>query len=161
MANNRHVGIAEMIISTSADDILIAPNLGSCLGVAVFDPVAKIGGLIHCLLPLSKSDPEKAQKQPYMYVDTGVTNMLTLLLQKGAQKERLQIIAAGAGQINDANGVFNIGSKNHTVFRKVMWKNNLLIGKEHVGGNLSRTFSLHIASGQVWVKTGGENIQLK
>ena len=51
------VGIGEMAISSTAGEILSAPNLGSCVGVAVYDPIHAIGGMIHCLLPLSKSNP--------------------------------------------------------------------------------------------------------
>ncbi|PJA26451.1 MAG: chemotaxis protein CheD, partial [candidate division Zixibacteria bacterium CG_4_9_14_3_um_filter_46_8] len=54
------VGISEMKISNSTEDILITYSLGSCIGVSMYDPVSKIGGMIHYMLPLSKISPEKA-----------------------------------------------------------------------------------------------------
>lgn len=154
------VGIGQMVMSADAQDVLTAPNLGSCLGVAIYDKKSKRGAVIHCMLPLSKSNPDKAQSEPYLYVDTGLVMMLDQMLKNGSSKSDLVIVAAGCSNINDTNNVFEIGKKNHTVFRKVMWKNNLLIKAEHVGQDLSRTFSLHMATGEVWVKTGGEQIRL-
>jgi len=160
MSRRELIGIGMMSISDQADDQLVAPNLGSCLGLAAYDPVTKIGGMIHCLLPLSSSDPAKAKDNPCTYVDTGVVHLLNSLLAKGADKKRLVISVAGGANINDPNKVFQIGSKNYTVLRKVLWKNNLLIKGEHVGEGTSRTISLDIATGKVVVKTEGQEIQL-
>lgn len=158
--NNLLVGIAQMQISTDPGDVLSAPSLGSCLGIAVYDPGIRLGGMIHCLLPLSTSDPVKAKANPCMYVDTGVTTLLNAVLARGAAKQRLQISVGGGAQINDDNNVFQIGKKNYTVFRKIMWKNNLLIKAEHVGGSMSRTVSLDVETGTVWLKINREMIEL-
>ena len=160
MAKRELIGIGMMKVSAEPGEQLVAPNLGSCLGLAAYDPVAKIGGMIHCLLPLSTSDPAKAQANPCTYVDTGVVQLLNALLALGATKSRLVLTVAGGANINDPNNVFAIGSKNYTVLRKVLWKNNLLIKGEHVGEGSSRTISLDIDSGRVWVKTEGQEIQL-
>jgi len=154
------VGIAEMKLSQTADDMLLAPNLGSCVGVAMYDHDAQLGAMIHCLLPMSKSDPEKAQKNPYMYVDTGIVRMLEELVAAGALLKRLTIVAAGGANINDENNVFEIGKKNITVLRKVLWKNNLLIKAEHLGESVSRTLSLEIASGRTLLKCKGQILEL-
>lgn len=149
------VGIGEMAIGESDADLLIASSLGSCLGVAVFERRLKIGGLIHCFLPLSQSDPAKAKERPATYVDTGVTALLQEILSRGGSKKELVIGVAGGSAINDANGVFEIGSRNFTVLRKLLWKNNLLLAASDVGGDSSRTVTLHAGSGEFWVKKGG------
>ena len=149
----RLVGIGEMIISETPDDVLAAPNLGSCLGIAVYDPVHKRAGMIHCMLPLSKSNQEKAADNPSLYVDTGVVDLLAKMCARGSQKKDLVISCVGGSNISDTNNVFEIGKKNYTIFRKVMWKNGLLIKAEHVGDSISRTISLHVDSGEVWLKT--------
>lgn len=154
------IGIAEMVISNNPEELLIAANLGSCLGVTVYDPVLKVGGLIHCLLPLSKSDQEKAKANPCMYVDTGVVMLLSEVLSKGAKKENLIITVAGGASINDSSNVFEIGKKNFTIFRKVMWKNNLLITAQDVGDHISRTLSLSIATGEVLLRKQGTVTEL-
>jgi chemotaxis protein CheD len=159
-SDNTYVNIGEMALSNQEGDMLIAPNLGSCVGVAAYDPQTKVGALIHCLLPLSKSNPERAAREPYVFVDTGVVLMFNRLIEQGADRARLQIAVAGGSNINDANNVFEIGKKNYTILRKILWKNNFLIKAEHVGESCSRTFSLAIGSGEAWVKVNNEKIQL-
>ena len=160
MSNQTLIGIAQTKISQDQTEIVTAPNLGSCLGISVYDPKLKLGGMIHCLLPMSKSDPEKAAANPYMYVDTGVTRMLAELIAKGADKKSLVIAVAGGGNINDENNVFEIGKKNYTILKKLLWKNNLLLKGEHCGNNFSRTVSLNIGTGKTQVKVQGEIIDL-
>lgn len=156
----RLVGIAQMVISDVPQDILIAPNLGSCLGIAVFDRRRRLGGLVHCLLPVSTSNPEKAKQEPSMFVDTGLVNLLNQMVSRGAQRGDLVISVAGGSNINDDGNVFEIGKKNYTVLRKVLWKNNLLIKAEHVGDRISRTVSLRVETGEVWLKINGEESRL-
>ena len=154
------IGISQMAVSDDPGELLVAPNLGSCLGVAIYDHKTKIGGMIHCLLPASQNDPEKAKLNPCMYVDTGVVMLLKTLMDRGANKKDLVIKIAGCGNINDTNNVFEIGKKNHTVLKKVLWKNNLLLKSEHVGDSLSRTVILNIENGQVDLKINGEIFEL-
>lgn len=154
------VGIAQMKLSSNPSEVLVAPNLGSCLGVAVYDPVLHRGGVVHCLLPFSKSDLEKAQKNPCMYVDTGFTLLLQELLSGGTDKKKLTIVAVGGANINDDNNIFEIGKKNYTVLKKILWKNGLLLKAEHIGDSVSRTLSLHIATGKTYLKVQGEVVEL-
>ena len=149
-----------MVISDKPSDVIIAPNLGSCLGISAYDKKKKIGGRIHCLLPLSNANPDKAKTEPYTYVDTGVVLLLNDLLSRGCAKSDLVIVVAGGSNINDENNVFEIGKKNYTILRKVLWKNNLLIKAEHIGDKISRTVSLHIESGEVWLRTQGQESKL-
>ena len=149
-----------MKISDNPTDILVAPNLGSCLGISVYDLVNKRGGLIHCLLPLSKSDPEKAASNPCLYVDTGFTLLLDSLLKAGSDKKRFSIVAVGGANINDDQNIFEIGKKNHTVFKKLLWKNGLLLKAENVGNSVSRTLSLHIETGRTFLKMNGQTVEI-
>ena len=119
------VGIGELKMSNKPEDILTAPNLGSCLGISVWDPKLKIGSMIHCLLPLSNTNPERAKNQPATFVDTGVVMLLNEMVAHGSNKKDLVIIVAGGSNINDTNNVFEIGKRNYTVLRKVLWKNEM------------------------------------
>ena len=158
--NSRFVGIAQMVMSDSPSDILVAANLGSCLGIAVFDRTRRLGALIHCLLPSSQTNPEKAKAEPYTFVDTGLVSMLNQMAARGSQRKDLIITVAGGSNMNDEANVFEIGKKNHTMLRKVLWKNNLLIRAEHVGDRISRTVSLRIETGEVWLKCNGSESKL-
>jgi chemotaxis protein CheD len=149
------VDIADMRISNSTEDILITYSLGSCIAVAMYDPVLSLGGLIHCMLPLSKVNMEKARSRPFMFVDTGMQLMLGQLYELGLRKNRVVIHVAGGAQVLDSHGVFKIGERNFTVLRKILWKNALLMNTQDVGGNKSRTVSLNINNGRFSVKSGG------
>ena len=72
----RHVvGVGDMKIGR-AGDVLVTHGLGSCLGLMIYDPVVKVGGMLHAMLPLSSINPQKAESNPFMFVDTGVSLFL-------------------------------------------------------------------------------------
>ena len=157
---NQTVGISEMVVTDAADDVLVTYSLGSCVGLALYDPVACIGGLIHCMLPLSKIDPAKAQKNPQMFTDTGVPSLLQSMLNMGAEKKRLVATVAGAAKPLDDKGTFKIGERNYVVLRKVLWKNNILIAAEDVGGTAARTMYLHMVDGRTTIRSNGREWEL-
>jgi chemotaxis protein CheD len=152
------VGVSDMKISAKKGDVIITHALGSCLGVAVYDPVACVGGLLHVMLPLSTIDPEKADRNPFMFVDTGFPKLLTECFKRGAQKERLEIRVAGG--VDSTENLFQIGKRNLIILRKLLWKNGLLVKSYDVGGNNSRTMSLEIGTGKVTIKSGGQKKHL-
>jgi chemotaxis protein CheD len=147
-----------MKVSDKTGDILITHALGSCLGIAAYDPVACVGGLLHVMLPLSTIDPVKAERNPFMFVDTGFPKLLMRCLETGAQKRRLEITVAGGANSNDReeNDLFKIGKRSFLILRKLLWKNGLLLRSCDVGGSNSRTMSLEISSGKVMIRSGGQ-----
>jgi chemotaxis protein CheD len=145
-----------MGISQDQDGSLITYSLGSCIGVAIYDPVARVGGLLHYMLPESNLDPQKALKKPFMFADTGIPLLFKEAYRFGAVKNRLIVKVAGGAQILDDSGFFNIGKRNYMALRKLLWKNNILIKAEDVGGQVSRTVRLQMNTGEVWIKYSGE-----
>jgi len=155
------VGVADMAISSSADDVLITHALGSCLGIAAHDPEVGVGGLLHVMMPLSKINPEKADANPYFFVDTGVPRFLDELFDHGARKRSLKIIVAGGASVNHAQtDRFAIGKRNFVVFKKLLWKNGILMGAQDVGGEIARTMRLEIATGRVILSSGSTTWEL-
>jgi chemotaxis protein CheD len=150
------IGVADMKVSNQAEADLITYSLGSCIGVVVFDPVARVGGLLHFMLPESQIDPEKARRNPWMFADTGIPILFKEAYKFGAEKDRLIVKVAGGSQILDDQGFFNIGKRNYAAMRKIFWRNNVLIKAEDVGGMINRTVRLEMATGRVWMKTSGE-----
>lgn len=140
-----------MKVSLNEDDTIITYALGSCLGITAYDPIAKIGGLVHVMLPLSKADPEKAKQRPAMYVDTGFQLLMNAMYKAGAQKKNLEINVAGGASMkqSESEDYFKIGKRNFTILRKLLWKNGFMIANQDVGGSNSRTMTLSIADGMV------------
>ncbi len=150
-----------MVVSDSPEDLLITYSLGSCIAVIIFDPLAGVGGMLHYMLPESSLDPEKAQKNPSMFADTGITRLFKNSYQMGARKENIVVKSVGGAQMLDPNGIFNIGQRNCLAMRKIFWKNNVAIAAEHVGGEVNRTVRLEMDSGRVIVKVGaGAEIEI-
>jgi chemotaxis protein CheD len=150
------VGIADMGVCQDLQAGLITYSLGSCIGLAIYDPVARVGGLLHYMLPESQIDPQKAQKKPFMFADTGIPLLFKEAYRFGAAKNRIIVKVAGGSQILDDSGFFNIGKRNYMALRKILWRNNVLIKAEDVGGQVSRTLRLEVATGRVWVRYSGE-----
>ncbi len=149
------VGIADMRVSNDPSAILVTYSLGSCIGVSIYDPVAKVGGLLHFMLPESKIAPDKAEEKPFMFADTGVPLLFKEAYKYGGNKRRMIIKIAGGAQVMDASGFFNIGKRNHIALRKILWGNNVLIDKEDIGDNVNRTMRLEIGTGRVFLKISG------
>ncbi len=91
------VGISDMKVSNDLEAVLVTYSLGSCIGVAVYDAVARVGGLLHYLLPDSKLSPEKAQKNPYMFANTGIPALFKAAYKLGAKKQRMQLSISLSG----------------------------------------------------------------
>lgn len=154
------VGIAELAVSTNPNERLITYSLGSCIGLTLFDPVAGVGGMIHCMLPLSKLEKDKAARNPAMFTDTGTVKLLNEVLKLGAKKGRLIAKLAGASSLLDDKQLFRIGERNYAVVRKVLWKNDILVAAEECGGCKSRTLSLYMDDGRVTVRSKGVETDL-
>ena len=149
------VGIGEWRVSSDPDAVLAIYGLGSCIGVAMADPVARVGGLLHFMLPESSTSTEKARERPGMFADTGIPLFLRNVIQQGADKRRLLVWAAGGAQVMDEEGVFNIGKRNSLAARKLLWKAGLLVQAEEFGGSLSRGLRLEIGAARAWIREAG------
>ena len=149
------VGLAELAVSNNPSAVLTTYSLGSCLGVAIYDPVVKVGGLLHAMLPDSSIDPAKAAAQPGMFLDTGLPALLREACGMRADKRRLRIFVAGGAQIMDDNNVFNIGGRNRAALAEFLRRENLHADGQHVGGHVNRTVYFSIHTGRVTLKVSG------
>ena len=144
-----------MKISGNNEEVLITYSLGSCIGVVVYDPKVRVGGMLHYMLPESSLDKDKAAKNPYMFADTGIPALFKSTYTLGAQKNRMRVVVVGGAQILDQKGFFNIGKRNHMALRKIFFKNGVLVDHEDVGGNVNRTIRIEIGTGDIYMKTSG------
>jgi chemotaxis protein CheD len=151
------VGVADMKISSSKEDEIVTYALGSCLGITVYDPVEQIGAMVHVMLPSANIDPVKAEANPCMFVDSGVKKLFLDTYKAGAARSRLIVTAAGGACANglEQDDYFQIGKRNVTILRNLLWKNGIILKNCDFGGNLARTMSLNIKSGEVLIRTNG------
>lgn len=149
------VGISDIKVSNNIQDMLVTYALGSCIGIVVFDPIAKVGGMLHYMLPDSNLDQNKAKENPAMFADTGIPLLFKNCYKLGAEKKRMFVNVAGGASILDDTNYFRIGQKNIMAMRKIFWKNNVMIDKEDTGANYNRTLRLEMSTGKVFVRSSG------
>lgn len=154
------IGISDCLVSRDPSSVLTTHALGSCIGVVIYDPVARVGGLLHYMLPDSSSDPDKSKQRPFMYADTGIPLLFHRAYAEGAIKSRLVVTVLGGAQLIHASDTFNIGKRNHLAMRKIMWKAGVMVHAEDVGGTAPRTVRLEISTGRVLVSCGGRQREI-
>ena len=157
------VGMAELRLSTTPGERLVTYALGSCLGIAIHDPVAGVGGLLHVMLPQSAIDAVKAASAPAMFVDTGVPLLFKESYKLGARKERIVVKVAGGASsaASEDADQFQIGKRNILALRKLLWRNDVILHAHDLGGfQTSRTLSLLVGSGRTIVRTNGTDREL-
>jgi chemotaxis protein CheD len=146
------VGVAECIVTRDPHISIVTYALGSCVAVAIHDPVVRVGGLLHVMLPASSLDPDKAARTPFMFADTGIALLLRKACHAGAEKSRLVVRLAGGSQVMDEAGRFNIGRRNCLAVREALRAADVPIHGESTGGRGSRTIILEISSGRVFLR---------
>ena len=147
------VRVADCHVTDDAEEVLVTYALGSCIAVAIHDPVTRVGGLLHFMLPESPADALKDGKSPYMFADSGIPLLFRAAYLKGAEKRRLRVRVVGGAQVIDTGGVFNIGQRNCLAVRKILWKAGVMVHGEETGGNTARTVRLDMGSGRCSVRS--------
>jgi chemotaxis protein CheD len=151
------VGVADMVASNDSSAQLVTYSLGSCLGVTVYDPVRKAGGLLHLMLPDSSINLQKASTEPFMFVDTGTPRLFKAVYNLGAERSRVIIKVAGGAQFFGPNRSFNIGERNFDALRKLLAQNGYSFQAQDIGGVCSRTLRLDLSDGNVSISSPGSS----
>jgi len=153
------VRVADLRVG-SKDDVLVTIGLGSCVAVVLHDPVARIGGLAHVLLPstaLSRKDDSPAK-----FPQTAVPRLLELMAQLGANSRRVTArLAGGASMFASlaAPGTIQMGERNTVACRQVLMEHGVPIVAQATGGDYGRTVKLWVADGRVEVSSVSHGIQ--
>lgn len=154
------VYISDMKISQDPGAMLVANSLGSCIGLSGYDPVVKVGALLHFQLPDSRVHTMSTQENPHMFADTGIPLLLQQLYDHGAERDNLLFGMFGGADLLDEAEMFKIGIKNARATKKALWQHSISITHEDVGGGANRTVTLEIASGKIGLKKDGRTYKL-
>ena len=151
----RIVGIADLAVSSDPQEIITTYALGSCLGIAVYDPEARVAGLLHFMLPNAAMAPDRAASNPLMFADTGLTQLFRECYNLGAKKERMLVSGAGGASFVAQESDLAIGQRNVAMLRKVLWTNGVMLRKHDFGGLEARTMSIDVGTGAVTLNVAG------
>jgi len=156
--NQSHiVGIGQMAVCHAPEQI-VCLGLGSCVAIVLYDPVARIGGVVHVLLPKSPIKCDKEEK----YADTGTRKLVKEMLNHGAKKERLAAkLVGGAQMFPDLNlSIANIGRENSMTVRGILREFMIRIVAEDLGGNHGRSAYFDTSDGHVTIKAAFEPVRV-
>jgi chemotaxis receptor (MCP) glutamine deamidase CheD/CheY-like chemotaxis protein len=156
MPNLRVVSIGEMAVSSMPDDVLVAYGLGSCVAVCLHDPLARVGGMLHALLPSADSSTSQRRSKATKFVDQGIELLLKALLELGAKRRNLVAsLCGGARMVSapDVDTMLKIGEQNVQAAEAALQAVNIEVQAQDTGGHAGRTVKLHVATGQVTIKT--------
>jgi chemotaxis protein CheD len=155
----RHVvGIGECAVGSSG--VIVTHALGSCVAVCVYDPAAKVGGLLHFLLPESRINPARAASQPCAFADTGIPLLFQAAYARGLVKGSCVVRLVGGAEItgDGVKAALGVGKRNGLAARNLLWRNGVLVKGEALGGNLARTVTLHLDTGRIDISNGRDLI---
>lgn len=147
------VGMADYKIGRNPDS-LISYGLGSCVGIALFDSITKIGGLAHIMLP--DSTQARNAENPAKFANTALPLMLDEMIKIGAVKSRITAKIAGGAQMftfANATDVMRVGERNAEAVRVLLKKMDIRLLADDTGGNYGRTVELRLDTGIYRVKT--------
>ncbi len=151
------VGVGDMAVSNNNLVTLSTYALGSCIGVVAYDPMVKVGGILHMMLPDSSISPEKAVTQPAMFADTGLPLFFRSLIGLKADRSRLRIFVTGGACVLASHDNFKIGERNTKATLDYLAANGFRVRQQATGGTTNRTVHLEIASGDMMLKTPEAN----
>ncbi|MGI6226648.1 MAG: chemotaxis protein CheD [Peptococcales bacterium] len=147
------VGMAELAIG-KAPQKLITTGLGSCVGICLYDPQSKVGGLAHIMLPDSKQ--VKSNQNMAKYADSGILETLNKMVAMGVDKKRVLAKIAGGAQMFNFQGtssIMRIGERNVEAVKKELAFNGIKIVAEDTGGNFGRTITFDLENGRLHIRT--------
>lgn len=154
------VGMADLNICKNPD-IITTLGLGSCIGIALYDPVTKISGLAHIMLP--DSTKMKNNTNIAKFADTGIEELVRRMVAAGVTKSRLVAKIAGGAKMFEVSGlsdVGNVGERNAEASKAKLKELGIPLLAEDTGLNYGRTVELHSETGEFHIKSVGKTLKI-
>lgn len=151
------VGMADLNVCR-CPDVLTTLGLGSCVGVALYDPVTKISGLLHCMLP--DSTQFRNNSNLAKFADTGIDELIKQMKLIGASESRLVAKIAGGAQMfasSSQNDALRVGERNALAVKKKLSELHIKLLAEDCGLNFGRTVEFYSENGQYLIKAVGKS----
>ena len=159
MAEMIKVGMADLKVC-HAPDAVTTLGLGSCVGVALYDKVAKIAGLVHVMLPDSTQVRQNSNKAKF--ADTGIDELIKVMAAAGANRSRLTAKIAGGAQMFAFSGnsdMLRVGERNVEAVKRKLSALGIRVLAEDTGLNFGRTVEFYPESGDFVIKAVGKQVK--
>ena len=153
------VGMADLKVCKAPDN-LTTIGLGSCIGIAIYDPSTKITGLAHIMLPDSTSIRNNSNIAKF--ADTGIQKLYDDMIKAGANKMKLVAKIAGGAKMFEMGGSssINVGLRNAEASRAKLKQLGVRLVAEDCGLNYGRTVELYSETGEYYIKAVGKELKI-
>lgn len=123
-------------------DVAYSTVLGSCVATCLHDPLARVGGLNHFLLPGTKDGAHESLS----YGVHAMELLINALLKRGAARDRLEAKIFGGARM--MNSLADIGGQNARFAKEFLIRENIPLLSESLGGDRARRIQFWPASGR-------------
>ncbi len=150
------VGMADLNICVTPDAITTL-GLGSCVGIVLYDPLRKIAGMVHIMLPDSTKILNNENKAKF--ADTGIDLLISRMIQAGADRRALIAKIAGGAQMfafGNNSDMMRIGERNVEATKQKLKTLGIPIKAEDTGANYGRTIEFYPETGELLIKSVGK-----
>lgn len=150
------VGMADLKTCKSPDGVTTL-GLGSCVGIAIRDPIAKVGGLAHVMLPDSTQIENNSNK--FKFADTGIEELVKQIIALGGNKSRFEAKIAGGAQMfafQNKSDMVRVGERNVEASKKKLKEMGIPIKAEDTGLNYGRTVIFYPENGDFVIRSAGK-----
>jgi chemotaxis protein CheD len=150
------VGMADLKICVSPDAVTTL-GLGSCVGIAIRDPITKVGGLAHIMLP--DSTQIKNNSNVPKFADTGIVELVRQIIAKGANQGRLVAKIAGGAQMfafQNKSDMVRIGDRNVEATKKKLAELKIPVLAQDTGDSYGRTVIFYPETGDFVIRAVGK-----
>jgi chemotaxis protein CheD len=151
-----------MVTSDNPGDVLVAYGLGSCVAICLYDPVARVGGMLHPLLPTAHNNGRAKQSKPTKFVDQGTALLIDALLNLNARRTQLVAYLCGGARMlstPEFDDLLSIGERNELAAEAALRATGLRVRARATGGHAGRTVRFYIATGKLVIRTLGHGEQ--
>jgi chemotaxis protein CheD len=142
-------------MKTASGKSVLWATLGSCIAICLYDPITKLGGMVHIIMP-SFEDAKNVNSPPTRYADSAIPLLLYNMLSFGCKKEEIYAKIAGGAQMfqrSSESAMSAIGKNNIARVKDVLKDMNIDIKGENTGGDSSMTIYFDLATGELTIKT--------
>lgn len=154
------VGMADLKTATNPE-VLTTLGLGSCIGICIYDPITKISGMAHIMLPSSKAIRNNSNTAKF--ADTAIIKLVDDMVAIGARRNRLTAKIAGGSQMfsfSSKNDMMKIGERNAIAVKEVLSHLRIPLKAEDTGGNYGRSIEFDANNGALQIKTIGHGTHM-
>jgi chemotaxis protein CheD len=155
MAQTIRVGMAQAGVAQHPD-LIETQALGSCVGVVLYDPYTRIGGIAHAMLPDISDAKENSRGNLEKFANSAIEILIKKMEDLGAKKRFMKAKLVGGANMFPgifSNVALSIGKRNTDAARTKLAELGILIEAEEIGDSFGRTIVLDTFTGKLKVRT--------